>query len=181
MVKHIYEKFFTADKINSYNVTTTYSIYVNPDSHEFEQFIYPEARAFIDRNGNLYVEGSEDKDSYAKFNPKGISHYYFLKTLQPQIIGMRENFINDYYTAKYHGRESKVGIGVYADTQEQLRMSTQYFYPVSDLDFNQARILFAKCVKKNPNLRRLVKSSNERDKDYMIYDVTNPPEIIKND
>lgn len=158
MIRHIYkEEFFSMDSVDKYGHHQVYSVYVNPSMREYEKFIYPQARAMIDKFGNLYVEGDENKDPREEYNPSVLFHEEFIQTVAKK-IHLPYNFHQN-YPYNYYGDESNYGIGVYSDDPETLRVSTTYLTAVDlHLDTHQAKILFDRCREHNPQIKTLMMS-----------------------
>ena len=141
--KPIMEKFFDYQKLTY----AKFEIYINPTQTELNKNIPDEARGFIDKDGNLYLEGYENK----KDNPGTVVHQYLLGALHEKLDlpdDYRIHFWDDYV-----GEEEKYGVTV------QLKYIGESLELVLGESLNQDKVnmeavidLFAKAQKKNPNI-----------------------------
>lgn len=118
------------------------AIYKNPTQTEWEYFVSRDARGFIDRDGNLYFEGSDEENSG---NYSLTTHDEIIKDLSYSLDYLDENYVNFYFQRDYAGDELQYGIAV-----QRYRESDEVYIAESIENFDAENVakLFA-MAKKN--------------------------------
>lgn len=133
MIHRIYESFFTMGK--PYGDELLASVYKNPTSYEWNKYILPYARGFIDLYGNLYMEGYE-KNEHSE--DQGIIHHFLFQMIQEKDP---ELDFNKLLSVQRYGDTNEIWVG---ESNDYVRASTIKKY------YDRARV-------QNPSLKFVLK------------------------
>ena len=167
MIKSIQEAFFGYYRNGGLRSKTTFYLYMNPTPEEYRKYICTYGRGFIDKDGNIYLEGYEEKlEDLASLQYSQVMHTEIIDALASK-LGLPEDFSTN-FQFEYKGQESNYGIAINFDQEKGdkkfVYLSELYFQTPEDIDDIEADgdvvmydeketdKLVQRCKTKNPGL-----------------------------